>query len=113
MMKDVAKNKSNNRFIDENHEKLLDALEELEECLGPDWELDVFVSRVNQYIDDLESHFLHEETLLRGVGFTDLEVHALKHRGIALIMRKEVLEIGNQGDAIISDELFFFEPGRF
>lgn len=99
-MKTAAEYKTNNNFIDENHECLLDDLDQLDKFLNLDWELGAFISKANGYIVALENHFLHEETLLRGAGFADLETHILQHREIALNMRQEISAIGSHETAI-------------
>ncbi len=72
-----------NRFIDENHHDLLDHLVHLEQSDHADFNKAFF-----QLIRDLETHFQHEEMILRGAGFEQIEEHTLEHRELALELRK-------------------------
>ena len=87
------KNQSGNSFIDENHDELLDQLEGLTELLRDNWDFELFSKAFSNFVSNLESHFSHEEMILRGAKFKDLESHKIKHREISL-----KLLIGNLSD---------------
>ncbi|MEH6810936.1 MAG: hemerythrin domain-containing protein [Motiliproteus sp.] len=89
----VLEQKSGHNFIDENHTGLLESIDSLEKDLTDGWHKAVFVTSVDNFISSLENHFLHEETILRGAGYTDLQPHTLKHRDIAMQLRKSALAI--------------------
>ena len=91
MYKMADNTSSGNNFIDENHDDLLNHLSELSEYDQSEWDPDIFKSKLDSFIHDLESHFSHEELILSGAGFSDLRAHALLHRELALNIHKKNL----------------------
>jgi len=98
-MSEPARLKSHNHFINENHDGLLDAMEVLESSLLDEWNQEGFLKGVQEFILLLEDHFLHEETILHGAGFTGLDSHALMHRQLALNLRKSADRVSSYKDA--------------
>jgi len=92
-------NKSGNDFIDENHARLLDRLNVLTESLRGNWQQRVFLKSTADFIRLLEGHFTHEETVLRGVDFDELESHIALHRDIAHRLKVLALDIRNYDTA--------------
>lgn len=80
---------SGNAFIDENHEGLLHHLNVLSETVRDNWTQDGFMSDIRDFISALENHFHHEETILKGASYEDLDNHITKHRKVALDLRRE------------------------
>jgi len=78
---------SGNAFIDENHDNILILLEELSDLLRKNWNPELFQSTFFEFLTTLENHFLHEEVLLKGAGYADLETHTIMHRDLALKLR--------------------------
>lgn len=86
-------NQSGNSFIDENHDELLSHLDSLTELLRDNWDFEIFSQEYSNFVSSLESHFSHEEMILRGAKFKNLESHKIKHRELSL-----KLLIGNMSD---------------
>ena len=78
--------KSGNSFIDENHDWLLDNMDSLQDILH-DNEIEDFRDSVREFISDLENHFSHEEIILKGAKFSDIESHVIQHRTVSLNIR--------------------------
>lgn len=91
---------SGNSFIDENHENLLDHMEAVTNLLRDDWDVDVFNSRIRDFIVDLEDHFSHEEIVLKGAKFEGLDSHSDKHREISMRLRMESVNRLDYDDAV-------------
>lgn len=70
-MQNQSDNNSGNSFIDEDHEKLLEHMDELTLLLRDNWDRDNFNSSVQDFIVNVESHFSHEEVILKGAKFDD------------------------------------------
>ncbi len=83
---------SGNVFIDENHFGLLSRLDHLTETLRADWSEAKFSDGVKEFIFAIENHFLHEETILKGAAFKELDAHSLLHRRIVLHLRESSLD---------------------
>jgi len=107
---------SGNQFIDDNHSCLLNFMNALVDMVKTDWDEDKFSAGVLTFVNSLENHFQHEEIILRGAEFEDLDTHTLKHREIALKIRKEALSgfdydraidfLGRIQTKVFSHELF-------
>ncbi|MBT4519448.1 MAG: hemerythrin family protein [Halieaceae bacterium] len=91
-METLRKASSGNSFIDENHEKLLLTLDSLTEVVRDRYDERVFQQTFSNFLTELENHFSHEEALLKGTDFDELEIHILKHRDIALGLRMQNVE---------------------
>lgn len=106
---------SGNTFIDENHHDLLNHLEILSAVTRDSWESSSFRKAMRGFIADIENHFSHEEVVLAGARYQNLDQHKLKHRVISLKLhlentkeldRTEALEVvANIRDSIFSHEL--------
>lgn len=70
-MQNQSDNNSGNSFIDEDHEKLLEHMDELTLLLRDNWDRDNFNSSVQDFIVKVESHLSHEEVILKGAKFDD------------------------------------------
>jgi hemerythrin len=81
---------SGNSFIDENHIWLLNSIMELSGYLRGN-NLDDFQYYIKKFIVDLENHFSHEETILKGANFAEIDYHIIQHRTISLNLRIESL----------------------
>lgn len=92
--------KSGDNFIDQNHSSLLDGLQNLEDRLKPDFDLEVFVSSVDDFVCALENHFLHEETVLRAIKFPRQDEHTIRHRTIALGLRNAAIAMDSYETAL-------------
>ncbi len=96
---------SGNSFINENHIHLLDHLSQFARIIENNWDQGEFAILLANFIIDIDNHFSHEELILRGVGYTDLEDHATKHRELGL--RMDLIDSSNVShenvDSIISD----------
>ena len=79
---------SGNSFIDENHGHLLEHLIHLSSLASTNSNLNSFRLIVEDFITNLEQHFSHEETILKGAGYTNLRAHTMQHRMIALELHK-------------------------
>lgn len=79
---------SGNSFLDENHFDLLEHLDFLLNIERNNWDPILFKDEFNKFILNIENHFHHEEIVLKGAGYTDLENHTIFHRDIALNLRK-------------------------
>lgn len=77
---------SGNNFIDANHIGLVKILEALEN----DWKLHGSSGNVvkiaHKFLSSLHSHFRHEEIILKGAGYKQLDSHAKKHRNIEYLL---------------------------
>ena len=60
---------SGNNFIDDNHYHILNSMDELTFLVRDNWNLNTFATAVSQFIVQLENHFSHEETILKGANF--------------------------------------------
>jgi hemerythrin len=88
---DIIIEPSGNSFIDENHQNLLEHLTEISALISNSFNPDKFRSIIEDFIINLEHHFSHEETILRGVGYKNLRIHTLQHRTIALELHKHLV----------------------
>lgn len=82
---------SGNSFIDENHNELLGFLDEITLFLRDEWDKDLFHSKIQNFIVSLENHYNHEEVILKGAGFENMDAHTLKHRELSMYLRIESL----------------------
>ncbi len=64
-----------NRFIDHDHHDLVDHLMYLEQSDRADHH-----KAIPRFIRDLETHFRHQEMILQGAGFGQVEAHIPEHR---------------------------------
>ncbi len=92
-------NSTGNSFIDENHTDLLDHLDSIITLSLESWNTDKFKSSVRGFIVDIENHFSHEEVILRGAGYSDLDRHIIDHRSIALFLHEKCLECSDYKQA--------------
>ena len=99
-MKHADNQPSGNNFIDDNHDDILNSMDELTFMVRDDWNLNTFTSAVSHFIVQLGNHFSHEETILKGANFNDLAKHIIMHREIALRLRIDVMTILERDDAI-------------
>jgi len=83
MNSQVEKN-SGNTFIDENHDDLLDRLDDLVVLVHDKWDSMLFHQEYGDFVSKLEQHFSHEEIVLKGAGFRELNAHVVKHRELSL-----------------------------
>jgi len=81
---------SGNSFIDENHHDLLEHLASLTPVTEGRWSLPDFQENLRDFIIDIENHFSHEEIVLRGANYKDLDGHTLAHRRISLEMHNNL-----------------------
>ena len=91
---------SGNSFIDDNHEGLLNNIDALTFLVRDNWNQNEFELRVRNLIVDLENHFSHEETILKAVGYADLDSHSVKHRGISMCLRIASLDTLDYDDSV-------------
>ena len=91
---------SGNSFIDSNHEGLLKLLDALTPVVRDNWDEEVFSSGVRSLIASMENHFSHEETVLKGAQYHNLEEHAVKHRELSMELRMLGLGISGVEDAV-------------
>ena len=92
--------KSGNSFIDENHSSLVEHIGELESCLSGEWNAASYVMGLKKFVLDIENHFPHEETILRGTKFEKIDLHTLSHRNIGLKLHKVInKKIDSQSEA--------------
>lgn len=85
--------KSGNQFIDDNPHDLLDHLVSLESALPQGME-----KAFQRFLGDMENHFHHEETILKGAGYEDLSSHTLEHRRIAIYFHELLNDSGKIRD---------------
>ena len=99
-MQNQSDNKSGNSFIDENHEELLEHMDELTLLLRDNWDRDNFNSSAQDFIVNVENHLSHEEVILKGAKFDDLDEHIIKHRELAVSLRMGSLAVYTRDEAI-------------
>lgn len=90
---------SGNSFIDDNHIDLLEHIEHLTYSARDNWDGNEFRAKVKNFIVDLENHFSHEETILEGAQYNDIDAHSLKHRKISMQLRMDNLSLQNHNEA--------------
>jgi len=91
---------SGNSFIDENHSSLLSQLEMLTELVRNQWQAETFNIAFSSFVSSLEEHFSHEETVLKGADFKELEAHIIKHRELTLQLRMKNMGDFDYDDAV-------------
>lgn len=106
---------SGNSFIDDNHHGLLEHILDICASLKDNWNPNGFKSSIRDFIVNLENHFSHEEIILKGANYKDLDAHTIKHREVSMYLRMESLEdhdydaavqfIANARSRIFSHEL--------
>ena len=89
-----------NNFIDDNHDQILNSIDELTFMVRDNWNLNNFSTAVSHFMVQLGNHFSHEETILKGANFNELTKHIIMHREIALQLRIEIMTIFERDDAI-------------
>lgn len=99
-MKNAIIQPSGNNFIDDNHDDILSSMDELGFMVRDNWNPKTFATAVSHFIVQLENHFSHEETILKGANFKDIAKHTIKHREIALRLRVEAMAVLQRDDAI-------------
>lgn len=90
---------SGNSFIDENHDHLIDHINVLAEMMR-DQELEKFKSGFQDFIVNLENHFSHEETILRGADYKHLDTHSIDHRSLSIKLRIDSMDINDYDSAL-------------
>ncbi len=83
---------SGNPFIDQNHQNLLLLVSDLAEkvrrgTLDIDTKWDDIQSESRDYVQSLENHFQHEELILKGAKYDNIDEHIAKHREISFFLR--------------------------
>lgn len=91
---------SGNSFIDENHNSLLTQLERLTDLVRNEWIAESFHMTFSSFVSSLEAHFSHEETVLKGANFKELETHKIKHRELSLQLRMKNMGNLDYDDAV-------------
>jgi hemerythrin len=81
---------SGNSFIDENHNDLLEHFEALNPSTEHEWDLNIFQAKLRDFIFDIENHFSHEEIVLQGARYKNINAHTLSHRKIGLEMHQYI-----------------------
>ena len=92
--------RSGNSFIDDNHKDLLDNIDFIASSVRDSWDQRAFESDVRCFIVDLENHFSHEEVILKAAGFSDLDIHSMKHRELSLQLRMDSYYMQGLEDSI-------------
>ena len=99
-MQNAATKISGNSFIDSNHDSLLELMDALTPFVRDSWEPELFSSGVRNLIAGLENHFSHEETVLRGAQYGQLDEHSVKHRELSMELRMQSLGGLDQNNAV-------------
>ena len=79
---------SGNSFIDQNHVGLLEHLISISETSSRNFNSEKFQLEAIAFLTDIEIHFSHEKTILKGADFVDLRNHIVQHRELALRLHK-------------------------
>ena len=92
--------KSNNSFIDENHSDLLLHLSGITEKYSEAKQVDrsEFSTEMGHFCANIENHFNHEEVILQGAGFDQLDEHRVQHRKISMALRQLTVDIQSASD---------------
>lgn len=68
-----------NRFIDQTHDALLRQVRDLRQCCAGGGCRDEMAPRFCAFVDEVQDHFRHEETILRAIGYGGWSEHADQH----------------------------------
>lgn len=91
---------SGNAFIDDNHSALLDHIDRICVSIRDGGSTSGFRPHFRNFITDIESHFSHEEVILNGAGFENIDQHTIKHREVSYFLRTESFDLHSYDDAV-------------